>query len=195
MAFAAGSTAVRCDVLAGKVLSAAPHRVLHDRDGELLLAHWPGIESLAQATWIEWLKTGDDGARKQIPDLVRGDWKLGPWTWRDTTRLSWFGLDPDFSLHFFRPVDGDPPRWYVNFERPSDRTAIGIATFDLLLDLVANADLSQWRWKDEDEDAEGRRLSLVTDPDHHRRVTEARPRAVALLETRGGPLARDWSTW
>ncbi len=47
MIFSAGSTAVRRDILDGKVFSAAPHRVLHDTGDELLLAHWPGIAALA----------------------------------------------------------------------------------------------------------------------------------------------------
>jgi hypothetical protein len=39
--------------------------------------------------------------------------------------------------------------WYVNFQRPMRRTAIGFDTFDLLLDLVIAPDLSRWDWKDE----------------------------------------------
>jgi hypothetical protein len=112
----------------------------------------------------------------------------------DTSVLSWFGLDPDFSIHRFCSTDGRVPRWYVNFERPLRRTAIGIDTFDLLLDLVADADLVRWTWKDEDEYAQARHLGLITDSEHHR-VEYARQRAVALIETRGGPFAQDWSTW
>jgi len=59
---------------------------------------------------------------------------------------------------------------------------------------VADADLNRWSWKDEDEYAQGRRLGLITDADHYN-VGRARERAVALLETRGGPFARHASTW
>jgi Protein of unknown function (DUF402) len=135
--FAAGATAVRRDVLRGRVWAAAPHRVVRDSGGELVLAYWPGIESLAPTTWIEWLGSGDDALRKQaIPNLARGQWELGRWVWRDTIVLSWFGADQDLSVHRYWDSAGTPLRWYVNFERPFQRTRIGIDTFDLLLDLV-----------------------------------------------------------
>jgi len=133
--FRPGATAVRRDVHGGKVWSAAPARVIDD-DGTLLqVAGWPGIQSMAPTTWIQWLITGDDAVRKQaIPDLARGQWQLDRWTWRDTTVISWFGSDLDFSIHLYTPVSGGAPHWYLNFERPARRTTIGIDTFDLLLD-------------------------------------------------------------
>jgi hypothetical protein len=193
--FAPGATVVRRDVLRGRVWSARPHRVVHDRDGELLLAHWPGIVGLAPTTWIEWLRTGEEATRKQaIPNLARGTWRLGNWAWRDTVVLSWFGVDEDFSIHRFRWLEDGRAGWYVNFERPARRTASGVDTFDLLLDLAATADLARWGWKDEDEYAQARRLGVVDDADH-RRVEQARGRAVAMLEARGGPFGHDWSHW
>lgn len=196
-AFAEGTTAVRRDVLRGKVWTAAPRRVLSDRDGVLLLAEWPGVASLAPTTWIEWLRTGDDAVRVEaIPNLACGQWQLGRWVWRETEVLSWYGLDEDFSVHrFLRTSDGGAS-WYLNFERTPQRTAIGIDTFDLLLDLVADADLTGWEWKDEAEYAQARRLGLIDDAEH-RRIESARERAVAMLKERGGPLAeaQRWLSW
>jgi hypothetical protein len=60
MVFAEGTTVVRRDVLRGKVWSAAPYRVIRDTGTTLMLACWPGVEMLAPATWIRWLRTGDD---------------------------------------------------------------------------------------------------------------------------------------
>lgn len=195
--FAKGTTVVRRDMVRGEVWTAAPLRVVHDRpgDGELLLAHWPGIEGWASTTWIDWLANGDESARKQaIPLLVNGGWRLGPWVWRTTAVLGWFGLDPDFSVHRFHNLAEGTMNWYINFERPYRRTRIGIDTFDLLLDLVVAPDLSSWRWKDEDEYAQGRRLGLI-DEAEHRRVEQARLRALALIESGGGPFAQDWLDW
>ncbi|GAA2673887.1 hypothetical protein [Actinoplanes palleronii] len=42
--------------------------------------------------------------------------------------------------------------------------------------------------------AQARRLGMITDAGH-RRVEQARERAVAFVETRSGPLSQDWSTW
>lgn len=193
--FQAGSTAVRRDVFGGKVWSAAPNRVLDDDGTVMQLACWPGIKSMVSTTWIQWLTTGDDTIRKEaIPNLVRGRWNLDWWIWRENAVISWFGIDPDFSIHLFKPISGSASHWYINFERPARRTTIGIDTFDLMLDLVADTELQRWSWKDEDEYAQGRRVGLITDIDHQQ-VQRARERAVALLETRGGPFARHESEW
>jgi len=194
--FAAGETAVRRDMVRGEVWTAAPLRVVHDEPGGgLLLTHWPGIECRAATTWIEWLTTGNESVRKQaVPLLVAGGWRLGTWVWRTTAVLSWYGVDEYFSVHRFLDLERVEARWYVNFERPYRRTRIGIDTFDLLLDLVVAPDLSGWAWKDEDEYAQGRRLGLIDDAEH-RRIEQARLRALALIESKGGPFAQDWSDW
>jgi protein associated with RNAse G/E len=193
--FAEGATATRRDVLDGQVFSAAPHRVLHDTGDELLLAYWPGIAARAPRTWTDWLRTGDDGFRKRaLPNLAARSWELDDWVWQDTGRLSWFGVDEWFSVHRFFDLAGTPLNWYINFERPLVRTRSGVDTFDVMIDLEAAPDLSSWWWKDEDEYAELCRLGVVGD-DEIRQIEAARERAVALVESRGGPLAEDWSSW
>jgi hypothetical protein len=64
----------------------------------------------------------------------------------------------------------------------------------VLIDLVGAPDLSWWRWKDEDEYAEIRRLGIVGDAEY-REIEAARARAVALVESCGGPFSGDWSRW
>jgi hypothetical protein len=119
--FAEGSTAVRRDVLRGKVWTAAPYRVIRDTDRELMLACWPGVEMLAPTTWIEWLRTGDDQVRKQaIPNSAAGAWELGRWTWQDTTLLSRFAAGQYFSISRFFGPGGHCGGWYVDFVRPYD---------------------------------------------------------------------------
>jgi hypothetical protein len=192
--FAEGTTAVRRDVLDGRVYSAAPHRVLHDTGDELLLAYWPGITSVAPQTWIDALN-GDGSARgRAVSDLAARRWTVGDWVWGRTTRLSWFGVDEWFSLHRSFDLEGKPLNWYVNFERPAVRTASGVDTFDLMIDLVAEPDLSGWRWKDEDEYAQARRIGVI-DAAEAAQIEAARERAVTLIESRGGPLAGEWSSW
>ncbi|WP_431924082.1 hypothetical protein [Nonomuraea jabiensis] len=72
------------------------------------------------------------------------------------------------------------------------RSWYGIDTFDLLLDLIVEPDLSRHRWKDEDEYRHGRRLGLIDDQ-VHRHVSAARDEVVGLVETGQGPFACDWS--
>lgn len=186
---------MRRDVLAGKVWSAAPYRVIADSGDDLVLACWPGVAMRSPTTWIDWLRTGDDAVRKQaIPNLAAGHWELGDWTWRDTTLLARFRTGDWFSVHRFFDPDDRCGGWYVNFEVPHQRTSTGIDTFDLLLDLVVEPDLSAYAWKDEDEYAHGRRLGLITDA-QHRHVDRARQQVVQLIAERAGPFADDWSWW
>ncbi|WP_280728109.1 DUF402 domain-containing protein [Kitasatospora sp. MAA4] len=139
--FEPGATAVRRDVRAGQVWTAMPQRVLQDTGATLQLAYWPGIESLAPTTWIESLRTGSDIPRKRgIADLAAGSWQLGRYTWQQTSLLSHFLAGEHFSVHRFHDAGMRPLRWYVNFERPYRRTAIGIDTLDLFVDLIATPD-------------------------------------------------------
>ncbi|MFG2941306.1 DUF402 domain-containing protein [Streptomyces sp. NPDC048282] len=179
--------------------SAQAFHVVEDGAEALVVGCGPGAEVLAPTTWIEWLLTGDDDLRFQaLPNLARGSWQLGHWSWRDTAHLQWVPPGAWFSVNAFYDVsDGHRlTHWYVNFQRPMHRTALGFDTFDLLLDLVVAPDLARWEWKDEGEYAHGRRLGVVNDADH-RAVEEAREQAVAMVEEHGGPFAagahwRDW---
>ena len=183
------------DVLRGKVWGAAPFRVIRDTGTELALALWPGTRMISPASWIEWLRTRDESTRKQaIPNLAAGQWELGWWTWRRSTLLRRSRPGDYFTVGHFFDSDGHCHGWYVDFIRPWQRTAIGVDTFDLLLDLVVEADLSGYRWKDEDEYAQGRRLGLIDDA-LHQRVEAAREQVIALIESRQGPFADDWSAW
>jgi uncharacterized protein DUF402 len=195
MVFAEGATVVRRDILRGKVWSAIPHRVVADSGDTLVLARWPGVEMVGPATWIEWLRTGDNAVRRQaIPNLAAGQWELGRWTWRDTTVLNRCAAGEYFSVSRSVSAGHGPGGWYVNFELPYRRTAIGIDTFDLLLDLVVEPDLSGHAWKDEDEYAHARRLGLISDSVHHQ-VEQARLRVLGLIETGQGPFAGTWAAW
>ena len=41
--------------------------------------------------------------------------------------------------------------WYVNLQEPIRHTPIGFDTMDHTLDIVIYPDMSEWKWKDEDE--------------------------------------------
>ncbi|MFD8565118.1 DUF402 domain-containing protein [Streptosporangium canum] len=193
--FPGGATAIRRDTFDGGVWTASPHRVLHDSGHELALAYWPGIQSFAPTTWIDWLRTGDPTAREAaITSLAARRWDLGHWTWRETTWLSILTPESFFSVNLFFDHDHRLNRWYVNFQRPYARTSIGVDTFDLFLDLVVAPDLSSYTWKDEDEYRHGRRLGIVDDGTHQH-VQRAREEAVAMIEGRRGAFGAPWADW
>ncbi|GAA4201285.1 DUF402 domain-containing protein [Streptosporangium oxazolinicum] len=186
---------IRRDIFDGRVWTASPHRVVHDTGHELALAYWPGIRSLAPTTWISWLRNEDAVARDAaITNLAARQWELGHWTWRESVWLSIIGEHAFFSVNLFFTPDHRLNRWYVNFQRPYRRTATGIDTFDLFLDLVVTPDLARWAWKDEDEYRHARRMGIVTD-DEHQEVREARDEVLAMIQDRRGAFGADWPNW
>ncbi len=190
---------MRRDVFRGRVWSAQALRVVSDDADAFVAATRPGGESMTPTTFIESMRGGGDTVRKQaVPNLAAGDWRLDRWLWQDTVLLLWNPPETYFSVNvFYDATDSHRMRhWYVNFQRPLRRTGIGFDTFDLLLDLVVEPDLSAWRWKDEDEYAQGRRLGVVDDADH-RAVGQAREQVLAMVERREGPFAPDsgWPQW
>lgn len=51
-----------------------------------------------------------------------------------------------------------------------------------------------YRWKDEDEYEQGRRLGVITDNDH-KEVSSAREQVVAMFERRVTPFDDHWPDW
>ncbi|WP_020578561.1 DUF402 domain-containing protein [Actinopolymorpha alba] len=128
-----------------------------------------------------------------LPNLAAGKWELAAWTWETNTKLTLLVPGAYFSVDLFFRDPGDLVMWYVNFERPFQRTPIGIDTFDLMLDLVIEPDTS-YRWKDEGEYTQARQLGIITDDEHHQ-VQQAREQVLALLDQRTGPFDERWRSW
>jgi hypothetical protein len=197
--FETGQTVVRRDVFRGRVWSAQALRVVRDTAEALVVACRPGAEGLAPTTWIASRLDNDDTGRQQaLLSLASADWRLGRWKWQSTVLLLWNAPGLYFSVNAFYDLADDHwlDRWYVNFQRPLRRTAIGFDTFDLLVDLVVAPDLSRWEWKDEDEYAQARRLGVVDEADH-KAVEMAREQVLAMIELGEGPFAADagWNRW
>lgn len=197
--FETGQTVVRRDVFRGRVWSAQALRVVRDTPEALVVACRPGAEGLAPTPWIASRVDDDDTGRRQaLLSLASTDWQLGRWKWQSTVLLMWNAPGLYFSVNAFYDLADDHrlDRWYVNFQRPLRRTAIGFDTFDLLVDLVVAPDLTRWEWKDEDEYAQARRLGVVDEADH-RAVESAREQVLAMIELGEGPFAADagWNRW
>lgn len=185
---AAGETVLWRDVFRDRVVFARPMRVV--TAGEELI-----VCSLLAGTPIKLHSTYKSGQRKQyIEDLATGDWTLQDAAWHSTNLLT---LSPASAWYavclFFEAGSGEFLHYYVNFQLPRRRTSIGFDTFDLCLDIVAQADGS-WRWKDEDEFARAIELGLLS-RDVERRVRAAGEEVVAMIEARRAPFDGRYEGW
>lgn len=193
--FERGTTVVRRDVLGDRTWAAQAARVLADDGHELAIGYWPGAESLVSTTFMRWLETRDAADRAAcLGAFIDRRWSLGRRRWDTTNVVHLMTAGRWFSVNvFFDARSGDHSFWYVNFERPFVRTAGGVDTLDLLLDLVVLPDLS-WSWKDEDEYEHATRLGAITASDAVA-VRQAREEALALVEAGGPPFDSDWPDW
>ena len=81
--------------------------------------------------------------------LALGDWVFKDAAW-DVSTLSVMRAHEWHALWASWRSDGTHWGWYVNLQRPFERTRLGFQTMDLVLDVIIDVDHS-WHWKDEDE--------------------------------------------
>ena len=182
--FVVGSAVVRRDIWFGKTWTAWPARVIADDGETLTTAMWPGLVGYGPSTWVESMKTRNAALRGQgIDNLAKSSWNLAAWTWRSNICLRQVVVDRWFAVTAF--FDADTERfgcWYIDFGRPPTRTALGIDTLDLFLDVVVNPDFSIV-WKDQDEYGRAVRLGLLTS-DERQSVEDAKQEVVQLVGVR-----------
>lgn len=89
------------------------------------------------------------------------------------------------SIYVFWGEDGSVDHWYVNFERPLQRTPIGLDTFDEKLDLIVHPD-GTYIWKDEDELEQAAAKGLLD-------ADAVRAEAQRVLEE--WPFPTGWESW
>jgi hypothetical protein len=106
-------------------------------------------------------------------------WLLSVGEWHDV-RVSWL-------------PDGTHWGWYVNLQEPYQRTARGIRTMDLMLDVLVNPDRT-WRWKDEDE-LETLVNEGVFDAPVAQHVREVGLQVAARAERNEPPFSDPWPEW
>jgi predicted RNA-binding protein associated with RNAse of E/G family len=104
-----------------------------------------------------------DGSHATAANILRRDWILKTPEGAGYDRLKIIVPGKGYSVILFKnPVDGDLRIWYVNMEEPGRRTDFSYDCTDLFLDIIIEADLSKWRWEDEDELEEAVLAGLVS---------------------------------
>ena len=186
-----GTTVVLQEVWDGKLWSARPMTVVEDREDRLAL--WcPSGTNWKTATTPPWRRRAATRAERFVALLTGRDWELRDFSW---------GVS---NLILVRPGDwhavwvgwnekGESMGWYVNFQRPYVRTARGIQTMDLMLDLVVAPDRS-WIWKDEDELEALVRPGLIAE-DEARCIHDEAQSMVVRIEHNEAPFCEPWHEW
>jgi hypothetical protein len=127
-----------------------------------------------------------------IANLDYGDWILGEDIW-DVSTLSIVRPDDWHATWVAWRPDGSHLNWYINLQAPMRRNRVGFEAMDLMLDIVAEPDLS-WKWKDRDEFDEIVARGIF-EPAIADRVTAEALAIIDDLEHRRPPFLEPWPSW
>jgi hypothetical protein len=131
-----------------------------------------------------------DGSPKRIP---AGNWKLGDDLWtNDVIRISLPG--ERFSVLPIQDQDKHLRFWYLNIETPLRRSPLGFDYMDQTLDIIIDANLRKWRWKDEEELEEAVDLGVYTRQEAEE-IRAAGEQALARFLACNPPFDRAWDQW
>jgi uncharacterized protein len=188
--FSPGSTIVYREFWDGKIWLAIPMLVIRD-EADLVALHIP--------LGTVWKRHESPDGRVSVPRLRQSR----SWVLRDAV---WESHGPDirlaipgepYSIFLFRNEGNNTLRyWYVNLEEdeaPMHRTAKGFDSTDLLLDLIIEPNLRDWRWDDEDELQEAVEIGLVTR--EKARALYVKGEEVRNLIMSGSSVYNEWKNW
>lgn len=84
--------------------------------------------------------------------------------------------------------------WYINLQEPIRRTQIGFDTMDNMLDVVVSPDMSEWKWKDDDEFAEAEQVGFYSH-EKARGIWAEGEKAARLLTSERRSFYQQWQKW
>ena len=84
--------------------------------------------------------------------------------------------------------------WYINLQEPIRCTQIGFDTMDNMLDVVVSPDMSEWKWKDDDEFAEAEQVGFYSH-ENAREIWAEGEKAARLLTSERRAFYQQWQNW
>ena len=142
------------EIWSGKVWGAYPAIVIQDTPE--LLAVYRHPDTIARR------HISARGDRPTAEEIRQGKWLLNAVSRNDFWMLRMAIPGETYSvIIFFRTADNSVIAWYVNLEGVARRGPLGIDYTDLMLDVVIEPDLKEWRWVDEDELREAVEAGLI----------------------------------
>jgi hypothetical protein len=187
----AGQTAVIQEVWNGRVWSARPMRVISDAEDLIVLWFPRGTRWRAPTTPPGRPREGSR-AERHATSLTLGDWTHVEAAWDVDTLQLWRPGDSHAIWVSWR-ANGAHWGWYVNLQLPFERTALGLRTMDLVLDVLVDPDLT-WRLKDDDELAVHVARGTIK-PELEATIRAEAQRVIARAEGRRAPFDEPWPEW
>lgn len=168
-------------------------RLIHDTPSETALLVLPGAECVAPYGYIH-QKHGSQGKWQRWQEMLAPAWRLETYRWHTNRFLILLQPEAFYAvIYMWEHATNRFLGYYVNFQLPFQRSACGVDTFDLELDIVIAPNFS-WRWKDTEEYQEGIRLGLLR-PDWVQGIETAQKDVFARLEARAYPFNGHWLHW
>lgn len=185
--FQAGQTVILREMWDGKIWSARPAIVVQDNPG--LMAFYIPAGTVSRR------RTASDGSPATVDNRVRSEWILSEeFEQPEHERLKLTIPGSGYSVIIFGDFRaGTLSLWYINLEEPIGRTRFSYDYIDLLLDVIASPDLSEWRWDDEDELEKVVKAGLIS-PLKVATLYREGERVVAWLQSGKSPF-NGWEKW
>jgi hypothetical protein len=185
--FLPGNQIVVREVVDGLVWTERPVTVIVD-DADEIVMHQP-VGGVSR-------EPIDASERPDYLRIMAGrSWELRDKVWQPPSLLRIGRDDQAFEVwRFATPDERDVASWYVNLQQPLRRTADGFETLDHVLDIVVAADLSWWRWKDEDELLLAVEHGVIA-ADDAAAIRETGEEVIDAIERGDPPWDLSWATW
>jgi hypothetical protein len=172
-----GDIVLKRSIYRGNVRWTFPHRYVGDWDGRIGLYCGPGNQGKA-------MRRGPDGyLRRWMTDAPPFDTE-----WEQTHVLRFERAGARHSIEIYWRTDWEHWSWYVNLQSPVVVNGRFVDTTDEALDIVVAPD-GGWRWKDEDELAEGVELGIWSEAE------AAEIRAEGERVVAAAPWPTGWEDW
>jgi len=172
-----GDIVLKRSIYRGNVRWTFPHRYVGDWDGRIGLYCGPGNQGKA-------MRRGPDGyLRRWMTDAPPFDTE-----WEQTHVLRFERAGARHSIEIYWKTDWEHWSWYVNLQSPVVVNGRFVDTTDEALDIVVAPD-GGWRWKDEDELAEGVELGIWSEEE------AAEIRAEGERVVAAAPWPTGWEDW
>ncbi len=84
--------------------------------------------------------------------------------------------------------------YYINLQEPIRRTPIGFDTMDQMLDVIVSPDMSEWRWKDQDELAAAEEAGIYS-KEKAQKIRQEAERAIHLVTIEQRSFYEQWRDW